>query len=255
MSRPAIPTTEGASDPDSLVRVASYALDYVGTVVPSDFSWLALAGSEARPDLERSVICRPGTGSDIDPVRFVDEYHWFGFASDPFRIPTATDPGDVIRGPSYFGGEHQFSLHPFTCRFLARHGLATRTVLYLRDRGPVFATIALDRLAGSTAPDAHETMLLLKLAPFLSQALSAHAEASVRAPTGPGLESFPIAGLTSREEQVARMISRGLSNDEIAQELSLSKGTVKIHVSHLYRKAGVRSRARLLTLLLRQEAG
>lgn len=252
MSCPVIPTSEGASDPDSLVRVSSYALEYLATVVPSDFSWFALAGSGARPDLEHPVICRPGTGA-IDPDRFVDEYRWFGFASDPFRIPTETDPGDVIRGPSWFGGAHQFSLHPFARRFLARHDLATRTVLYLRDRGPVFATIALDRLAGSTPPDAHETMRLLKLAPFLSQSLSAHADAAVRAPSSPGPEALPIDGLTSREEQVARMISRGLSNDEIAQELSLSKGTVKIHVSHLYRKAGVRSRAKLLTLLLRRE--
>lgn len=252
MSSRVIPTSEGASDPDSLVRVASHALDYLATVVPSDFSWLALAGPDARPDLERPVVCRPGTGSGIEPERFVDEYRWFGFANDPFRVSAATDPGDVIRGPDYFGGQHQFSLHPFAFRFLARHGLATRTVLYLRDRGPVFATVALDRLAGSTTLDAHESILLLKLAPFLSQALYTHGDASLHASTGPGLDAFPIEGLTSREEQVARMISRGLSNDEIAQELSLSKGTVKIHVSHLYRKAGVRNRAKLLTILLRQ---
>lgn len=250
-----IPTTEGTSDPDGWVRVASHALEYIATLVSSDFSWCAAAGPEARPDPGRTVVCRPGPESGIEPGRFMDEYRWFGFSVDPFRIPADADPGDVVRGPAHFGGGGPFSLLPFTCRFLARHDLASRTVIYLRDRGPVFATIALDRRTGSPAPGAHETLLLLKLAPLLSQALSARTGDHGHHPRGAtaGPAAVPVVGLTAREEQVARMISRGLSNDEIAQELSLSKGTVKIHVSRLYRKAGVESRARLVSLLLGQE--
>jgi DNA-binding NarL/FixJ family response regulator len=57
------------------------------------------------------------------------------------------------------------------------------------------------------------------------------------------LRSGPQPKLTSREEQVLGLMARGISNDKIAGELSLTIGTVKNHVSNIYLKLGVRSRA------------
>jgi DNA-binding CsgD family transcriptional regulator len=48
--------------------------------------------------------------------------------------------------------------------------------------------------------------------------------------------------LTSREYQVAMLVARGLSNKEIAGQLGLSRGTVKLHVHRILQKFGVRSR-------------
>ena len=51
------------------------------------------------------------------------------------------------------------------------------------------------------------------------------------------------AGLTERELEVLRVLVRGQSNQAIAAGLGISARTVGHHVQHIYRKAGVRSRA------------
>jgi LuxR family transcriptional regulator, maltose regulon positive regulatory protein len=62
------------------------------------------------------------------------------------------------------------------------------------------------------------------------------------------------APLTAREEEVARMVSTGATNREIAQTLFLSPKTVERHVSNALRKLGVRNRAELASHLRDLEA-
>jgi DNA-binding NarL/FixJ family response regulator len=54
------------------------------------------------------------------------------------------------------------------------------------------------------------------------------------------------AALTGREQQVAALVGRGVSNKKIAHQLGLSEGTVKIHTHHIYRKLGVKTRCELI---------
>ena len=49
-------------------------------------------------------------------------------------------------------------------------------------------------------------------------------------------------GLTRREQQLVQMISRGLTNKEIATQLSLSEQTVKNHIHRMLRKLGASDR-------------
>jgi DNA-binding CsgD family transcriptional regulator len=50
-------------------------------------------------------------------------------------------------------------------------------------------------------------------------------------------------GLTQRELDVLRMMASGKSNQDIADELFLSLGTVKVHVTHILAKLDVKSRS------------
>jgi non-specific serine/threonine protein kinase len=52
-------------------------------------------------------------------------------------------------------------------------------------------------------------------------------------------------GLTSREREVAVLIARGLTNRQIAGELSITEGTAAIHVQHILNKLGSSSRAQV----------
>ena len=53
------------------------------------------------------------------------------------------------------------------------------------------------------------------------------------------------AQLTPRERQVMALVASGLLNKEVANELSISEATVKLHRASLMRKLGARSVARL----------
>jgi two-component system nitrate/nitrite response regulator NarL len=50
------------------------------------------------------------------------------------------------------------------------------------------------------------------------------------------------AGLTTREDQILKLIAQGLSNKMIARKLDITEGTVKVHVKHLLKKLNLRSR-------------
>jgi transposase len=50
--------------------------------------------------------------------------------------------------------------------------------------------------------------------------------------------------LTPREREVALLVERNLSNDEIARELGIKRGTVKIHVHKILKKGGLSRRLR-----------
>ena len=58
-----------------------------------------------------------------------------------------------------------------------------------------------------------------------------------------------VVTLTNREQQVAALAGQGLPNKEIARQLGLSEGTVKVHAHHIYQKFGVKTRAALICAL------
>lgn len=55
--------------------------------------------------------------------------------------------------------------------------------------------------------------------------------------------------ISKRELQVVTLICEGLTNREISEKLFISEQTVKDHVRHIMRKAGVKSRSSLLRAL------
>jgi two-component system nitrate/nitrite response regulator NarL len=55
-------------------------------------------------------------------------------------------------------------------------------------------------------------------------------------------DRYPRSELTAREQQVLELVEQGFKNKEIAQDLGIRPGTVKIHLKHIFEKTGVRGR-------------
>ena len=55
----------------------------------------------------------------------------------------------------------------------------------------------------------------------------------------------PSAKLTPREREIAVCVCRGMRNREIGERLSITPGTVKVHLMHIFEKTGVKDRFEL----------
>lgn len=62
----------------------------------------------------------------------------------------------------------------------------------------------------------------------------------------PGAARSDLPGLTSREREVVELVARGLSNPEIAERLCVSPKTLEKHVTSIFRKLAVRTRAQAI---------
>jgi non-specific serine/threonine protein kinase len=65
----------------------------------------------------------------------------------------------------------------------------------------------------------------------------------------------PVDGLTPREREVAVLVARGLSNQEIATQLVISERTAEFHVRNLLGKLALRSRAHLASWVVQHQRG
>jgi DNA-binding NarL/FixJ family response regulator len=73
----------------------------------------------------------------------------------------------------------------------------------------------------------------------------------VPAPAQPG-RTAGTQGLSPRELQIAKLVTQGLTNQKIAAELYLSVRTVETHLSRVFTKLGVTSRAGVAAMLARE---
>jgi DNA-binding CsgD family transcriptional regulator len=66
----------------------------------------------------------------------------------------------------------------------------------------------------------------------------------------------PLAGesLTPTELEIVRHAAAGLTNPAIGERMFISRGTVKIHLSHIYAKLGLRNRSEVAAEAMRRQS-
>ena len=105
-----------------------------------------------------------------------------------------------------------------------------------------------DWMGGQTNPKGRELRLLEPRLPSSNRPVE-HSEGKLRAANGDMRITpppLPYEALSSREEEILRLISKGRTNKQIARELSLSVRTVERYRSSVMRKAGLQNRAELM---------
>ena len=84
---------------------------------------------------------------------------------------------------------------------------------------------------------------------YLAQAAGLAGRLGIALDDPPGL----LAGLTGAERRVAQLARGDLSNEEIARQLSIQRGSVEFHLTSIYRKLGVAGRTALRRMLAEPE--
>lgn len=94
---------------------------------------------------------------------------------------------------------------------------------------------------------AGQMMLPAKIASKLASHLM---DKHIYMPQKPSEQLSDLDALTPRELEIGRLMSEGMSNSQIAQNLYLSEGTVKNYVSEIYSKLGTNNRMHAVTLIM-----
>ena len=117
------------------------------------------------------------------------------------------------------------------------------------------ASGACSAISKDASPDA----LLRSLRPKAERIGASLEQSPDLAPNGKEVESAKlekmIAMLTDRERDVMRLVSQGLSNKEIAQQLKVSPGTVKVHLYNIFQKLEINNRTVLAAIALQRPLG
>ncbi len=93
----------------------------------------------------------------------------------------------------------------------------------------------------------------------LAQAIGAVADGLVWIPPVLQVELAAQSGpleaqrLTAREAEIVKCVASGLRNAEIAEQLSISQGTVKTHLNNIFHKLGFRDRVEVAVYSLRRD--
>lgn len=68
------------------------------------------------------------------------------------------------------------------------------------------------------------------------------------------IDVLKLKGLTNRQAEIAEKVSKGLTNKEVGKKLFIEEKTVKFHLTAIYKKIAVKSRAELIVWCLTPSA-
>jgi DNA-binding NarL/FixJ family response regulator len=137
-------------------------------------------------------------------------------------------------------------------RSVHREGLSCRMVLLTAtvDQAPLRLAVQLG-FAGIVTKDRPERVLLDVLRRVRDGEKVIPAGLAADRKAGPrSAGKLPV--LSEREREIAVLAARGHRNRQIGELVSLTEGTVKIHLHRIYRKLGISSRVELVDLAHRE---
>ncbi|WOH66683.1 LuxR C-terminal-related transcriptional regulator [Bradyrhizobium sp. BWA-3-5] len=151
---------------------------------------------------------------------------------------------------------------PFEILAIAKaEHLPTRLVFFTESEGDDDLSAAIAAGACSAISRYATPDIMLRSLRLITEHISASPERSQNlSPNGQAIDAAKIEKLlgllTERESQIVRLVSEGLSNKEIARQLNISGGTVKVHLHNIFQKLEISNRTVLATIaLLQRPAG
>lgn len=152
------------------------------------------------------------------------------------RVPLAGALGAAFKVPLLI---RERAVSPL--RMAGRESVAVEVLLGLRARGESCGLLVLSSTRPIALPDAADSATLHALAALLG--LVVEGPTAVRSTRAPRREAAAmIQRLTPREQQVFALLPRGYTNAELASQLGIATGTVKVHVEHILNKLGLKDR-------------
>jgi DNA-binding CsgD family transcriptional regulator len=184
------------------------------------------------------------TGVPLQAVRaeYVGRYH----RDDPFAPARYLDRPTRLASVAEVGGPEALARTDYARELLPELGAAHQAALYLRDGGRMLGYVSVLRTTGQGEFTDREFAFMRRFQPFFELAYCSGLRSA------PPLERDHLLrgnGLTSREQETARLAASGSTNPQIAAALMLSEATVKTHLHRVYRKLEVRNRTELCLLL------
>ncbi|MEH2499202.1 VCBS repeat-containing protein [Bradyrhizobium sp. AZCC 1678] len=137
--------------------------------------------------------------------------------------------------------------------------LPTRLVFFAESEGDGDLTAAIAAGACSAISSYANPDTILRSLRLMTERTSARPTPSPElAPNGKEVDGAKIEKklrvLTHREREIIRLVAEGLSNKEIARQLNLSPGTVKVHLYNIFHKLEISNRTVLATIALLQRS-
>ncbi len=179
------------------------------------------------------------------------------FLLDPYYLAaTAEERFGVFRlrdlSPTGFKDSEYYKAWYRNCGYQDECGFVIPT------SGDGFVNIALGKTASRASFTKRELQILADVYPTVEALCQQHwterrgkaSDINLRAQLHNALESFGSSLLTERETQVINLVLHGHSTKTVADKLSISMETVKLHRKHAYAKLEVSSQAELFYLFL-----
>jgi len=194
-------------------------------------------------DEKGKPVCYRFNGMQLSMHReYLNTYHKY----DPLYPSLFTDNDAEVVKMSDLVSSYERREHPYFQEFINPWGVRDIVELFLRLDDQLVAGFALFNLADQPQIDADYVRRVNKLYQFMQFSL----EQSLESPKNTQFDTFCTEhGLTNKERLVVELVTQGLPNKSIANNLDCSLATVKTHLQHIFQKLSINSKNELISTL------